>query len=80
MVGTVELLTLLILVILSATVWRRSDYSRWSWAVTICFAIAALVTPADVFSMLLVGAVFLGFYVAGTRHYSRRLEATVSSR
>ncbi|KAA5547197.1 hypothetical protein FYK55_01990 [Roseiconus nitratireducens] len=65
--GTLELLLVLIAgaaaLVLAA---RRDKRFRWAFAVFVCAAIAAAMTPPDLASMLLLFAAFLGCFTFGS--------------
>lgn len=50
--------------------WGSSQL-RWSVAILICVSLAAMLTPADAFSMLTVTVALAGVYLLGTQHGSR---------
>jgi Sec-independent protein secretion pathway component TatC len=68
-VGTTELCLLATLVTLSllASLFRIPG-SKWLHAGLGCATLAAFVTPADVYSMLVASTVLFSTYYAGTRH------------
>jgi Sec-independent protein secretion pathway component TatC len=68
-IGTVELAVLVVAAI-SALVMNRFGYlsMRWGLAVFGCTAVGALLSPADLFSMLVMTAVLLCVYFAGSKH------------
>ncbi len=49
---------------------RRLPHYRWAVALLVCAAVAAVVGPSDIFSMLLGTSTLFGFYYAGSKHKS----------
>ncbi len=69
-IGTLELcFVLMLLIVTLALCWLRNERYRWCSVGLACFVVAAVVTPADLYSMLAAGTLLLTSYVAGTRHY-----------
>lgn len=68
-IGTVELMAMVIIAT-SALVMVRYGYlsMRWALAVIGSAAVGALITPADVFSMLVMTLILLCVYFAGSKH------------
>ncbi len=67
--GAIELLLLIALAILVATLYVcRHRYFRAGVAAFVCAALAALITPADVVSMVLLFAVFGVVFLFGSRY------------
>ena len=50
--------------------FSRLRFRHWSVVLLGCAALASLLTPADLFSMLVMTLVFVCVYYAGTRHQS----------
>ncbi len=77
-IGTTELGVLATLATISfACFFFRIPVSRWLNAGLGCATLAALVTPADVYSMLVATAVLFSTYYAGSRH---KVNSTVPTR
>ena len=67
-IGNLELATTLLVGVAAVMMTiRRSRYYRWILVIFGCMSLAAIVTPADLFSMLLMSVAFLAVYFAGTR-------------
>ncbi|TWT47946.1 Sec-independent protein translocase protein (TatC) [Rubripirellula amarantea] len=67
--GAIELLLLSLLAIPVALLYARNHrHYRAGIAVVVCAALAALITPADIVSMLLLFAAFTGVFLFGSRY------------
>lgn len=51
---------------------RRDSRLRWSLATLGCVALAAVITPPDLFSTLLTASAMMAVYFAGSRHRAQR--------
>ena len=70
-IGSLELVAILMSAAVSVAMFVRRDTGRrWSIAVFGCVTLAAILTPADIFSMLVMASVLFGVYLVGTRHYN----------
>lgn len=68
-IGTLELASVVAVAAVTFTMFiGRMPYRRWSAAILACAVLAAILTPPDLFSMLLMSAAFLAVYFGGTRH------------
>lgn len=74
-IGSIELIVLL-LVAISALGMYLMQLSHWRWGVAIfgCTFVSAFITPADVYSMLVMAATLLCAYIAGSKHVRPRGE------
>lgn len=67
--GAIELLLLVALAIPVAILYaRRHRHFRAGVAVFVCATLAALITPADIVSMVLLFAAFVGVFLFGSRY------------
>lgn len=67
--GSVELLLLAVLAILALLLYIRQHRTHRAGIVAFVFALlAALITPADTVSMVLLFAAFTGVYLFGSRY------------
>ncbi|QDT04881.1 Sec-independent protein translocase protein (TatC) [Rubripirellula lacrimiformis] len=67
--GAIELLLLAVLAIPVALLYARNHrHHRVGVAIVACAALAALITPADIVSMLLLFAAFAGVFLFGSRY------------
>ena len=67
--GGIELLALLAIAIPVALLYIRRDRRyRYGVAAFVCASVAALITPADILSMLILFAAFLGIFTFGSRY------------
>lgn len=67
--GAIELLFLAVLAIPAAILFvRRHRHYRSGIAVVVCAALAALLTPADIVSMVLFLVAFAGVFLFGSRY------------
>ncbi len=67
--GLFELAATLFLGLISIACYvGGSRHFRWSLTTFACVALASILTPADMFSMMLLALAFLAVYFAGTRH------------
>lgn len=71
-IGTLELVAILLSAVLTLAIFfGRFQCRRWSVAILACVTLAAIFTPADIFSLLLMSSVLVAVYYTGTRHYAR---------
>jgi len=77
-VGILEL-GLVGVVLLTATILAVLRLRAWRWAMigVACAIVAAIISPADPLSTILLGAVFFIFFVSGTR-FGRRLSVAAT--
>lgn len=69
--GIFELFVILVLAVATASAAAaRHKWTPWLLAASVCCAVSALLTPADVVSTLLFGGLGLCAYWAGTRQSS----------
>jgi len=67
--GAIELLLLAVLAIPVAILYaRRHRHYRSGIAAVVCAALAALLTPADIVSMVLFLTAFAGMFLFGSRY------------
>ncbi len=68
-IGYLELATILICTF-SASAMYITRMPQRSWAIVVlgCVTLASVLTPADLFSMLVMAVAFLGVYIVGSRH------------
>ena len=67
-IGILEVATLVITTLIVIGVFlSRSGHHRAALVLLGCEILAMILTPADLFSMLVVAAAFAGVYFAGTR-------------
>ncbi len=67
--GAIELLFLAVLAIPVALLYaRRHRHYRVGIAVVVCAALAALITPADIASMVLLFVALAGVFLFGSRY------------
>lgn len=70
-IGTLELAAILLTAVLTLTIFiGRFSYRKWSAVILGCVTLAAILTPSDVFSMLLMATAFVAVYCVGTRHHA----------
>lgn len=73
---SISALELVLVIVLAASALaaylRRLAVTRWMVAAAVCFALASLLTPADIASTLLIGTVFLACFAVGTIQRSPR--------
>ena len=68
-IGYLELATILVTAVVTSTMFLgRFSYRHWSAVNLGCVTLAAILTPADLLSMLLMTIAFIGVYLVGTRH------------
>ncbi len=68
-IGFLELATILVLAVVSFALFLgRFSCRRWSFAILGCVTLAAILTPSDLFSMLLMAIAIIGAYLLGSRH------------
>lgn len=69
-VGMLELTVVVVVAAVTFTMFvARISYRKWSAAILVCVALAAILTPPDLFSMLLMSTAFIAVYFGGTRHH-----------
>ena len=67
--GTLEVFAFVVVMLLARLAYVCGFSTlRWSVAIGCCAAVGAIVTPADIFSMLVMTTILIGFYYAGSRH------------
>lgn len=71
-IGVLELVTVALSLAISGLLWLLGS-RRWLWGVTgtLCLAAAAVLTPADLLSTLLMGVPLFVAFLVGTRLGSR---------
>lgn len=68
-IGYLELTTILVIAVVSFSMYLgRFSCRHWSSAILGCATLAAILTPADLFSMSLMTVAFIGVYRFGTWH------------
>jgi Sec-independent protein secretion pathway component TatC len=68
-IGYLELATILVIAVVSLSMFLgRFSCRHWSAAILGCVTLAAILTPADLFSMSLMTVAFIGVYLVGTWH------------
>ena len=68
-IGISELLTTLLVALPTIALYcRRDSRYRWSFAALVCATLAMVITPADLLSMLVLFAAFLGVFIFGMRY------------
>lgn len=68
-IGYLELATILVIAVMTISMFLgRFSCRRWSTAILGCVTLAAILSPADLFSMSFMAAAFIGVYFVGTRH------------
>ena len=68
-----DLFLILPLAIISTALFMKRDVRlRWSLAILGCAVLAALLTPADLYSTLIVALGLVVAYYFGTQHSARR--------
>jgi Sec-independent protein secretion pathway component TatC len=68
-ISYLELAAILVVAIVACAMYfARVPQYRWCFVALGCVTLAAVLTPADLLSTLLLAAAFAAVYFAGTRH------------
>ena len=77
-IGVLELvLTLVFAVVAFGLYFRGVSAARWLFALAGCFALASVLTPADIASTLLFAIAFFGSFYLGTKHKAPQASTSV---